>query len=821
MQDPHLAIERLISVSLRDRLQGNYEASYLLLEEAVAGLEDECVPAEIRCRVLLEAARGAYYLTRFDEGLCYLDQLRTLFQNETLDSVRIMEAESGLIRANILRRRGSFREALSCVVDCADDILLEDSPRLVAERHLIEGACRFYLNEISRAQQCLEVALGLATHCKDLRLSSRVLTMLGFLARSKGRHIQAEDYFMRAVLICRSCADYYGEAAAALNMGIVQYRSGRFPDAKKSVLRAKSLFEKITWHLGTCRCLLALGNIRKYERDFSSALKRYKRALKLAEGNKFKREIALALEFIGEINFERGDYREAHRNYARAMKIADEIAPDGDIVIELKRRLGELYAALDERETALSNLQEGCVLAVRLEERFEEGLIERAMGKLHFSSGARAEGKAHFRRAVELLKGAGGAFELASTRLLYAETLLGGILPSERRHVDPVEEDADGDEEAWSSLIEAGKSFREMRVSFWSERVDILLAQVAARRRIFSHMGTRVVKNRKIVEIEYSPDFMIHTGLVAVSLPMQELWQQVNFAARYARPVLITGETGTGKELIARIIHTIGDRGNRPFVAVNCAAVPDHLFESEFFGHLKGCFTGALTDRRGLFEEARGGTLFLDEVGELTTIQQVKLLRALQEGKVRRVGENKEFHIDVRIISATNRNLEERLEGLCLRKDFFYRINAEHINVPPLRERSEDIVPLVSHFFRNGGERNRIKIESTALKFLLQYSWPGNVRELITVIDRVKCMVNGGVITLDMFPQRITNRIGSKRSETLLGDGYRGPGLEKTTLKKTLVLCRGNKSAAAKRLGISRGTLYRELRNNGLDHLIR
>lgn len=821
MQDPHLVIERLISIGLENRRSGDYEVSHLRLREAVALLDGGRVCTKTHCRVLLEAARGAYYLTYFDEGRRYLDHHDRLLEGHTPDGTNMPVVESKLVRANILRRLGEFSEALAVLASCPDDRELGDLQHLVAEKHLIEGACRFYLNDIGRAEERLEIALGLATHCNDPRLRARVLTMLGFLARSRGQCRQAEEYFTRAKDICRSASDYYGEAAAALNMGIVQYRSGRFADARESVLRAKSVFGKIGWHLGVCRCLLALGNIAKYERDFSTALRLYGKARRLAERLKFKREVALALEFVGEINYERGDYREAGRNYTKSLKIVSAIAPDGDVVVELKRRMGELHAAIGEPGIALKHLREGLTLAVRLKERFEEGLIERAMGMLLFSTGERDDGKVHFRRAVELLSGAGGDYELARTHLHFAEALLGELEPPAGKQSCMEHEHGSGEEDVWNSLIEAGQLFGEIGVSYWRKRVDNLLASVAARKQVSSCMGSYVHESTKIVEIEYSPDFLIHRGLVAVSRSMKELWQQMSFAARYARPVLITGETGTGKELVARAIHEIGGRAGRPFVAVNCAAVPDHLFESEFFGHRKGCFTGALTDRRGFFEAANGGTLFLDEVGELSTLQQVKLLRVLQEGRVRRVGENIEYPIDVRIISATNRNLEERLEGTGLRKDFYYRINAEHIHIPPLRERSEDIVPLVSYLLRNEGKHSAVRIESAALKCLLGYSWPGNVRELITVIDRVRCIGNGNVVTVDMFPRRIRNRGESKGPGTPPYDGNAGPEVKKSTLKKALALCRGNKSAAAKWLGISRGTLYKELRNNGLAHYIR
>jgi transcriptional regulator with GAF, ATPase, and Fis domain len=186
-------------------------------------------------------------------------------------------------------------------------------------------------------------------------------------------------------------------------------------------------------------------------------------------------------------------------------------------------------------------------------------------------------------------------------------------------------------DEAWSSAVEAGHIFGVLESETWKAAAGRCIDRVIARRGRRFHVDPVLRGGKKVVKIEYSPEFARHEGFVAVSEAMLRLHEQVRFASGFDRPVLVTGETGTGKELVARMIHALGARGRRAFVPLNCAAVPDHLFESEFFGHRRGCFTGALTDRIGFFEEANGGTLFLDEVGELTTLQQVKLLRVLQE----------------------------------------------------------------------------------------------------------------------------------------------------------------------------------------------
>ena len=229
------------------------------------------------------------------------------------------------------------------------------------------------------------------------------------------------------------------------------------------------------------------------------------------------------------------------------------------------------------------------------------------------------------------------------------------------------------------------------------------------------------------------------SGFIGRSRSMQDIFLTIQKIASYTTTVLIQGETGTGKELIARAIHTNGSRKDKPLVTINCGAMPKDLLESELFGHKKGSFTGAVSDKAGLFETANGGTIFLDEIGEMPLPLQVKLLRVLQEGEVRRVGENTDRKVDVRVIAATNRDLNDDVKKGLFRGDLYYRLNVVPITIPPLRERQEDIIPLVEHFLRKYGSKmskNGVEISSEAMKFLLTSPWPGNVRELENSIER-------------------------------------------------------------------------------------
>lgn len=271
--------------------------------------------------------------------------------------------------------------------------------------------------------------------------------------------------------------------------------------------------------------------------------------------------------------------------------------------------------------------------------------------------------------------------------------------------------------------------------------------------------------------------------------------------------VLIEGESGTGKELIARLIHKSGPRGDKPFVVVNCGAIPETLLEAELFGHEKGAFTGALFKKIGLFETAHGGTIFLDEIGEMSQSMQVKFLRVLQEGTLTRIGSTSTITVDVRVLAATNKDLEKMTEEKRFREDLYYRINIVRLKVPPLRERREDIKVLAEHFLgKYSSEKGLRKIDFSAesMKAMLSYDWPGNVRELENAIERAVVMGDGKRIMADDLPIRKTVAALEKGIEVGMTLKDAQEAFRKEFVKRTLAHTRGNRKKAAQIMGIQR-----------------
>jgi two-component system response regulator AtoC len=317
---------------------------------------------------------------------------------------------------------------------------------------------------------------------------------------------------------------------------------------------------------------------------------------------------------------------------------------------------------------------------------------------------------------------------------------------------------------------------------------------------------------RKEVEKEYS-----FTNIVSKNEKMQKIFEVIKKVAQYKSTILISGESGTGKELVARALHYNSDRSQRPFIPVNCGAIPENLLESELFGHAKGAFTDAIRTKKGLFEEADGGTLFLDEIGELPLQLQVKLLRVLQDGEIRRVGESKSIQVDVRIVTATVKDLAKEVHEGRFREDLFYRLNVLPIHIPPLREREEDVPLLINHFiskYSQSMNKNVVGIHPKALDAMMSYHWYGNVRELENTIERAIVLTDGDNIELENLPVEIQDfRNGirlapSAEEEYSIKKGSRF--LEMNLIKKALKKTKGNHTQAARLLEIShRALLYK------------
>jgi two-component system response regulator HydG len=365
--------------------------------------------------------------------------------------------------------------------------------------------------------------------------------------------------------------------------------------------------------------------------------------------------------------------------------------------------------------------------------------------------------------------------------------------------------------EEWGN--ERAEELRFFEAPRLKECLDVSLHRVtetlkATERKLRAH-------RRALVRV--APDVEQPLGIVAKSANMRQIVDLARRVAQVDSTVLITGESGSGKERIARLVHDQSTRADGPFIAVNCGAITESLLESELFGHARGAFTGAMADRPGLFEAANGGTLLLDEVGEVSPGMQVKLLRALQEREIRRVGENKNRSIDVRILAATNRDLSQGVAGGAFRQDLYYRLKVVELRVPPLRERRDDVLPLARVLLADAALRMKRKIAGVApaaADQLLRYEWPGNVRELENAMERAVALARGGRVELEDLPEEV--RQAFPRPVATTGAVRPLEEIEKEYIVAALELNAGNQTHTAEQLCIGSATLYRKLKSYGL-----
>ena len=347
---------------------------------------------------------------------------------------------------------------------------------------------------------------------------------------------------------------------------------------------------------------------------------------------------------------------------------------------------------------------------------------------------------------------------------------------------------------------------------------DLLLAIKKAEER------NRLQTENKILREQVSRRYSFE-NIVAKSQSMVEIFETIKKISNYKTSVMLYGESGTGKELVARAIWQNSTRKNKRFIAINCGAIPENLLESELFGHKKGAFTDATKDKKGLFEEAEGGTIFLDEIGELPLHLQVKLLRVLQENEIRRVGDGRVIPIDVRIIAATLRDLEQDILDGRFRDDLFYRLNVITIKIPQLKERKEDIPLLVNHFTKKHREKlglNVYGVSKDALKLLMEYDWPGNIRELENCIERAMILTDSHEITVESLPNSAKSELANKDSLSLeledsLSIKHHMRLIEEHLIRKALKHTASNRTQAAKLLEISHRTLLYKIKEYRIE----
>jgi len=603
-----------------------------------------------------------------------------------------------------------------------------------------------------------------------------------------------------------------------LNIGVTHYKIGDYERSFTHLLKSHKLGVKGNWIHRQCFANIALGNVYRLTRSYESARKHLHTAYNQAQKLQFPREEALALEFLGDVYRDEGLPSEARRFYARTLAIGLKIAPEGDIVMEVHRRVGECHFLEGNPGKAMPELNKGLEMARAQGDRFEEAVTLRVMSDTSLLVGDLKSARSYIDNSVTILREIDARHELAISLMKSADLTL-QALENARSGLPRLTQL----NEAWNSATGALDLFIRVDVPWWTEKSRAQVGRIATMR-IAQERADKQKTGKGGKPGAYNPgEVIIHTSGL-----MRDLLQLCDMFAPSDEPVLITGETGTGKELIARRIHQYSNRHDGNLVTVNVAAIPQTMFEREFFGHVKGAFSGADRDGEGYAARANKGTLFLDEIGDLPLEAQPKLLRLLQEGTYQAIGDPRERHCDIRLVAATNSNLQELVAEGKFRTDLFYRLKILDLELPPVRERHEDVLPLLRHFLCEAAKRHvdlAQYFNGPSLEAIENYDWPGNVREIAMVARRAHMdLKSRGRVEIKILRDKDSQLVLSGPGFLALEEAAGGANSiltssearERSSLLMALDEAGGNRNAAAKALGVGRSTLYRRMVKFGI-----
>ena len=674
------------------------------------------------------------------------------------------------------------------------------------------GYAQLRLGNSDAAKIDLSAGYYLAKLKSQTALESDHAIYLGIVEFQLGRYTQAIEWYSAAISAAKEVDSSGRVGKCLLNTGICHYKYGSYSKSLSAFLDAEHCLTSTSDTPNLTRTHIATGNVHRLTRDFPAARQHLMQAYTMACEIKLPREECLALEFLGDVYRDEGNPEEARRYYQRGMAIALEIAPEGDLVMELLRREGECLILEGKAGTGLEILIKARNHAKQLGDRFEEGVTMRCLAEGLIKTNDLDQALSYAQQAADQLQEIDARHEHAIACLTAGEVL-------QRLSQEPGDSDPrDLLDQAWEHALIAQSICRDLDIDHWTSAVKRLQSSITKRRaEELKYIGA---KDHKKPTDSYKPGDIV----IAESRGMKEALQAVDAFAPYDESILLTGETGTGKEVIARRIHQYSLRKDKPFVAVNITAIPQTMFEREFFGHVKGAFSGADSDQQGLAGDADGGTLFLDEIGDLSPQTQAKLLRILQDGSYLCLGDPEERRADLRIIAATNVNLMDAVAEGTFREDLYYRLAVLAIPLPPLRERPEDIGPLLDHFLSLSAGRHVTAdryFNDLSLRLLAKYKWPGNVREVALVarrahitqvtMGRMEVAVGSGENAMVL-----TGPDGGKVAAAAAA-GDDGQALSRARIMLALEETSGNRTAAAQRLGVSRATFYRHLTKLGLD----
>ena len=651
---------------------------------------------------------------------------------------------------------GRYKEALTKATLSFEIFKDTSENKKVAQIQDILGRINLGLGDLRNAELYLRDAISIYRRIgnqAEMVKSYNLIARIYFIRCDFEKSI---EYLNEAEELSGKVGDFKTNARIFGNLGRVYTLLGEWEKAEKNLEISLSFNQRNRDELSLCRDLLSLGFTICLKRDFQRSKKFLAEAFELARKNNFLRELAIYYEYAGQLAYSERDQKTANAYFLKGIEIGQKAAPEGDINNQTYRLLAELQLAQKNFDQALISCQKSLEVSKSLGEKIEEGAAYRILGQIYSARGEKEKSSEYFLKSISSLQQVGAKYELART---YLEAGRSETFDYYKR---------------LGFLSNAESLFRELNSKYHLGLVNLAITDLLVEEKdygkaqIFLAEAERLFKEsndqkefRQVQHLKHSIEETLFKSrmiaksngrvtfdnIVTQNAEMREIIEKLKPIIDYDISILLEGETGTGKDLIAKAIHYSSRRKDKRFVAVNCAALPETLLENELFGHKRGAYTGADKDHPGLFEEAEGGTLYLDQVEEIPISTQVKLLRAIEEKEITWLGETKPRKIDVRIISSSIDDLRETVKNGKFRQDLYFRLNTFDITIPPLKERKEDIPILVRHFLKEYEvEEKRIKEfeRNGAIKRFMEYNWPGNVRELENEIKRMVVLSQAG-----------------------------------------------------------------------------
>jgi len=785
-------LELLADLYLR---QDGYEPALEYLEEILS--KASCIKMSRKKRLLLELKVIECLLkrSRCTEALGKCGVVGAELSREADDDV---SAQLNLLLSHAHWKIGEYSRAIESCEKAQRILRRRGDARGLAQCHSLFGKSYLRLGQYEEAKRHFEEALGAYVRLDDKNGVAVSHNNLGLLHKNHGEWQLASEHLLKALELDKEGGNYGKIALRQLNIGLVFLRTGQWKKAKDATQEALSIAQRVGDQHTAAAASIALGNCLRFLGETSAAGRLYRQAVEIAERENLIRELALAHEFMGEAEAAAGEPGKALGKFALALQLAEQIAPEGDIVAEVERRRAEAYLALADLRNAKKAARRSLRLCRSVGDRYEEGAALCVVAKIRAATGCHSSARATFAAAVGILEAVGDRYGLARVLLAFGR-LLRSYSRTDRDRLETRRILA----RAVGLLSEVGAEqlLRETEKDLdltWNREEGGAESVTVNPGGLPAGVAPSDSDGREDRGLDSTYGFVTCDARMIGALRSAQLLCSAD------TPVLIQGETGTGKNLLAYVFRSHEEKRSRPFVELNCAAIPADLLESELFGYSRGAFSGAVSDKRGILEEAQGGTVFLNEIGEMEGRMQAKLLHVLDDGCYRRVGDTAVKRLTARVLSATNKDLWTEVQSGTFRRDLYFRLAQATLKIVPLRERRQDIIGLCEHFFRVYSRiySKQVVAGSAALDLLREYGWPGNVRELRNKIQMlVLAAPDRRILTAREVEKVLGDPAVPSHPTTLAG---KIELLKRNEVSQALASCAGNKTEAAKVLGMSR-----------------